>query len=134
MLSIIFAPTIGATTKSFDWDFIMKLYAVYGDKNKEYYNLPAGDITVSGKVWTTKKGITNAPLKVYVDLWKDTFGPDTLVAGTSVQPSSTLEYTKSFSLQVDGQKKDQYYLRFYKEALVDDYWDLEGKGSIKSVY
>ena len=96
MLLVMFVPSIGATTKSFNWSFTMDLYAVYGNKNGEYHDLPAGDISVDGNIWTYAKSKTaNAtPLKVSVALWRNTLGFNTLVSSKVVTPSTVFESKK----------------------------------------
>lgn len=110
----------------------MNREAVNGAKNGQFYNLPAGDIKVSGSMGPDVKGISKAPITVNASVWRERIGPDQKIGSKNVKPPANLHKETSFSISSSNRAKGDYYLRFEKSE--DDGWDLRGSGSIKSTY
>ncbi|MBS4539382.1 hypothetical protein GOQ27_12975 [Clostridium sp. D2Q-11] len=132
MLAVMFAPVYAASSTGY-WSFTMNYRVVDGDANGEFYDLTAGDMSLSGDVYAYSKdgGAVSSPYTIYFSVKESKdWSIDRSVGSTSRTPSSTLYSSRSVSGSWGEQPAGKYYLVIY--TVEDDGWNTKGSGTLKN--
>jgi hypothetical protein len=132
---LLFAGGAVASSSSFKWT--MDHRYVSGERNKKFYNLSAGVLTLNGSLWITLKraAAASAPLPISIMVVKQGSTERNATCTVTVIPDTVVNAKKAFSKSCGRIDSGEYFVVINKDGANNpdgDGWHNQGSGTLST--